>query len=34
LLSVDLGLLRLNLPLRFRVLFLPSLHLIADQRTA
>jgi hypothetical protein len=32
LLPFDLGLLRLKLPLHFRVLILPSLHLITDQR--
>jgi hypothetical protein len=34
LLSLDLGLLRLNLPLRLRVLVLPSLHLVTDQCAA
>ena len=31
LLPVDFGLLRINPPLRFCILLLPGLHLIADQ---
>jgi hypothetical protein len=34
LLPGNFGVLRLNLPLHIRVLFLPSLHLITDQRPA